>query len=391
MNTQTEALQNKQKIQWIKFDLRAYTMIAALVLIWLLFTFLSGGSFIEPRNLSNLFNQMSVTSVLAVGMVLIIVAGHIDLSVGSLVGLTGGVAAILNSTYDWNAVVVFIVTIAFGALVGLWQGWWVAYRAVPAFIVTLGGMLIFRGLLLGISNSQTISGLSDGFKIVGTGYVPAGWGLLIGILAIGVFALLLVMKRVSRKKFGFDIEPMVLSLFKIVLVSILVLTFVLAMNSYKGIPIPIFVVIFLAIIFTFIAKNTVYGRQIYAIGGNSEAARLSGINIKRRTLMLFVLGNTLAAIAGILLTARVGSATVNAGNMYELDAIAAAVIGGTSLLGGAGTISGAIIGALVMASLDNGMSLMSVETFWQYIVKGGILILAVWMDIYSRQRKSKGN
>ncbi|NDI34622.1 sugar ABC transporter permease [Chengkuizengella sediminis] len=391
MNTNTtQSLEKKQKIQWIKFDLRAYTMIAALVLIWILFTFLSGGSFIEPRNLSNLFNQMSVTSVLAVGMVLIIVAGHIDLSVGSLVGLTGGVAAILNSTYDWNAVVVFIVTIAFGALIGLWQGWWVAYRAVPAFIVTLGGMLIFRGLLLGISNSQTISGLSDGFKLVGTGYVPAGWGLLIGILAIGVFALLLVMKRVSRKKFGFDIEPMVLSLFKIVLVSIIVLTFVLAMNSYKGIPIPIFVVIFLAVIFTFIAKNTVYGRQIYAIGGNPEAARLSGINIKRRTVMLFVLGNTLAAIAGILLTARVGSATVNAGNMYELDAIAAAVIGGTSLLGGAGTISGAIIGALVMASLDNGMSLMSVETFWQYIVKGGILILAVWMDIYSRQRKNKG-
>ncbi|MDP5276294.1 sugar ABC transporter permease [Chengkuizengella axinellae] len=390
MSTNTELVQNKQKVKWIAFDLRAYTMIAALVLIWILFTFLSGGSFIEPRNLSNLFNQMSVTSVLAVGMVLIIVAGHIDLSVGSLVGLTGGVAAILNSTYDWNAIVVFAVTIAFGALVGLWQGWWVAYRAVPAFIVTLGGMLIFRGVLLGISDSRTISGLSDGFKTVGTGYVPQEWGIVVGVLAVVVFTLLLVLKRVSRKKFGFDIEPMVLSLLKIVLVSIIVFTFVLAMNDYKGIPIPIFVVIFLAIIFTFIAKNTVYGRQIYAIGGNPEAARLSGINIKRRTLMLFVLGNTLAAIAGILLTARVGSATVNAGTMYELDAIAAAVIGGTSLLGGAGTISGAIIGALVMASLDNGMSLMSVETFWQYIVKGGILILAVWMDIYSRQRKNKG-
>jgi D-xylose transport system permease protein len=385
-NTNVDTNEPKRKIVWFKLDVRAYTMIAALVGIWLLFSFLHD-SFLTPRNLSNLFLQMSVTSILAIGMVLIIVAGQIDLSVGSLVGLTGGVAAILNVWYDWGTIPVIITTIALGALIGFWQGWWVAYRAVPAFIVTLGGMLIFRGILLGISGSVTISPLSPGLRLLGTSYVPNSIGLIFAILGIAVSIYLMFNKRASRKKYGFDLTPMPLDLSKIVLYAVLILGFVFLMNSYKGIPVPFIIVIFLALIFTFIAKNSVFGRQVYAIGGNAEAARLSGINTKRRILLVFVLGNSLAAIAGLILTARLNAATSGAGEMYELDAIAAAVIGGTSLMGGAGTISGAVIGALVMASLDNGMSIMNLDSYWQFIVKGSILMLAVWVDIYSRQKK----
>jgi D-xylose transport system permease protein len=385
-NTNVEPTEPKRKITWFKMDVRAYTMIAALVGIWALFAFLND-AFLTPRNLSNLFLQMSVTSILAIGMVLIIVAGQIDLSVGSLVGMTGGVAAILNVWYEWDTIPVIIATVALGALVGLWQGWWIAYRAVPAFIVTLGGMLIFRGILLGITGSMTIAPLSPNLRLLGTSYVPNSLGMVFAALTIAVTLYFMFNKRASRKRYGFELNPLPLDMGKVLFYAVLVLGFVYLMNSYKGIPVPFIIVIFLALIFTFIAKNTVFGRQIYAIGGNAEAARLSGINTKRRILIVFVLGNSLAAIAGLILTARLNAATSGAGEMYELDAIAAAVIGGTSLMGGAGTISGAIIGALVMASLDNGMSIMNLDSYWQFIVKGSILMLAVWVDIYSRQKK----
>jgi D-xylose transport system permease protein len=377
---------NKPKLQWVKMDVRAYTMIGALVAIWLLFSSMSD-TFLTARNLSNLFLQMSVTSVLAIGMVLVIVAGQIDLSVGSIVGLTGGVAATLNVWHDWNTIPVIIATVALGALIGLFQGWWVAYRAVPAFIVTLGGMLIFRGILLMVTKSQTVAPLSNSLKSVGQAYVAPSLGIIIGVIALAVAIFLVFKKRSSRLKYGFETDPAALSMGKIVFYAVMIFGFVYLMNQYQGIPVPFITVIFLALIFTFISKNTVFGRQIYAIGGNPEAARLSGINIKRRLLLVFVLCNSLAAIAGLILAARVNAATMQAGNMMELDAIAAAVIGGTSLMGGAGTIVGAIIGALVMASLDNGMSIMNMDSFWQLIVKGSILILAVYVDIYSRNRK----
>ncbi len=371
---------------WFKMDIRAYTMIGALVAIWLLFSTMSD-TFLTARNLSNLFLQMSGTAVLAIGMVLVIVAGQIDLSVGSLVGLTGGVAAVLNVWYDWNTVPVIVVTIALGALIGVFQGWWIAYRAVPAFIVTLGGMLLYRGLLLMITGSVTIAPLSPSMKAIGQAYIVPGMGLVLGIVAFIATVVLIIYRRASRHKFGFETEPVPLAAAKILLYGIFILGFVYLMNQYLGIPVPFIIVIVLALVFSVIAKNTVFGRQIYAIGGNPEAARLSGINIKWRILMVFVLSNTLAAISGLIQTARLNAATMTSGNMNELDAIAACVIGGTSLMGGSGKISGAIIGALVMASLDNGMSIMNLDTYWQQIVKGAILVLAVWVDIYSRQRK----
>lgn len=374
--------------RWFRFDARAYTMIGALCLIWLFFT-LMNERFLSPTNLSNLFLQMSVTAILAIGMTLIIVSGHIDLSVGSIVGLTGGVAAILNVWYDWNTGPVIAAAIGVGVAIGFLQGWIVAYKAVPAFIVTLGGMMLYRGILLGTTGSVTVAPLDPSLKSIGQAYLPytAGWTL--GFAVLIVYTVLVLAKRRARRKHGFQAEPAAVSLLRIAFVGALALGFVFVMNSYKGIPVPFVMVIVLAILFSFISRNTTFGRQVYAIGGNPEAARLSGINIRMKTMFVFVLCNTLAAVAGLVLVARLNAATMSAGSMYELDAIAACVIGGTSLAGGTGTIAGALVGALVMASLDNGMSLMNMESFWQYIVKGAILVLAVYLDIASRNRKKK--
>lgn len=379
-------IESKQKKNGFKIDVRAYTMIAALLSIWVLFSLLHE-RFLSATNLSNLFLQMSATAILAIGMVLVIVAGHIDLSVGSLVGLTGGIAAMLNVWYDWSTIPVILATVAIGAAIGFVQGWIIAYRAVPAFIVTLGGMLMFRGILFGTTGSVTISPLSPPLKSVGQAYIADLIGWIIGIVALLAAAYFVLRKRNARLRYGFKVETLAVSLLRMVLIGAFILGFVYVMNSYKGIPVPFIMVVVLALLFTFISRNTTFGRQVYAIGGNPEAAKLSGINIKRRVLTVFILCNTLAAIAALVLTARLNAATMSSGQNAELDAIAACVIGGTSLMGGAGTIVGAVIGALVMASLDNGMSLMNMESFWQYIVKGGILVLAVYVDIYSRQRK----
>ncbi|OOE04540.1 sugar ABC transporter permease [Anoxybacillus kestanbolensis] len=379
--------QPKKKNIFGKIDIRAYTMIGALIAIWIFFGMLNE-TFLSARNLSNLFTQMSVTAILAIGMVLVIVAGHIDLSVGSIVGLTGGVAAILSNWMGMPTSVVIVCTLLAGALVGFVQGWLVAYRAIPAFIVTLGGMMIFRGALMGITKSTTIPIFDAQFIALGSAYFTDIFGMILAAIAIVTLFISTFRKRKSRQQYGFTVSPLPLELTKLFVISTLIFVFVVTMNSYKGIPFPIIFVIALALIFSFIATKTTFGRHVYAIGGNVEAARLSGINIQRHTMMLFVFTGLLSAIAALVLTARLSSATISAGQMYELDAIAACVIGGTSLMGGSGTIIGAIIGAMVMTSLDNGMSLLGMETFWQYIVKGSILILAVWIDIASRKRKT---
>lgn len=371
-----------------KMDVRAYTMVGALVLIWVLFGLLDP-TFLTARNLSNLFTQMSVTSILAIGMVLVIVAGHIDLSVGSIVGLTGGVAAILSNWLGLPAIVVILGTLAAGAILGMLQGWLVAYKMIPAFIVTLGGMMVFRGALMGVTNSMTIPVSDSVLALLGNAYFAQGFGIILAVLAIGMIVWSTLKKRRSRQKYGFEVAPLGVDIIKVVALSLLVGLFVFVMNAYKGIPFPIIFVIVLAAIFYFLSTKTTFGRHIYAIGGNIEAARLSGINIRRKTMMIFLLSGLLASIAAIVLTSRLASATITAGNMAEMDAIAACVIGGTSLMGGAGTVLGALIGALVMTSLDNGMSLMGMESFWQYVVKGSILVFAVWLDISGRRKGAK--
>ncbi|MFS8514087.1 MAG: sugar ABC transporter permease [Planifilum fulgidum] len=367
----------------LTFDLRAYGLIIALAFIALLFTVLTDGDFLSSRNLSNLFRQMSVISILAIGMTLVIIAGHIDLSVGSLVGLAGGMAAILQVWYGWDTAAVLLLTLLAGLLLGGWQGWWVAYRGVPSFIVTLGGMLIFRGILIGISKGETVAPLKESFQRIGQSYLPYAVGYILAGIAVFLLFFLTALKRKKRRKWGLKLEHPVVSYGKMAGYSVLILAFVYMMNRYLGIPVPILFVLFLLLIFGFVLNRTRFGRYLYAIGGNSEAARYSGINVKRHIFAVFVIMGLLSALAGLILTARLNAATVGAGQMFELDAIAACVIGGTSLKGGTGSVTGSIIGALVMVSLDNGMSMLDIDPFWQYIVKGFILILAVWWDLSS--------
>jgi D-xylose transport system permease protein len=322
-----------------KFDFRSYTLIIALVLIALIFGILTDGEFLSSRNLSNLFMQMSVISILAIGMTLVIIAGHIDLSVGSIVGLTGGIAAILQVWYGWGTISVIIVAIIVGALIGLWQGWWVSYRNVPAFIVTLGGMLIFRGILIGISKGQTIAPLNKSFEAIGNSYLPYIIGYVLAIISIVSLFVFVSRNRKKRQLLGLTVNTKINDYGKVTLYSLCIMVLVYMLNRYYGIPIPMLFVVLFAIIFVFITNKTPFGRYIYAIGGNIEAAALSGINIKRVILAVFILMGALSGVAGIILTSRLNAAAVSSGEMYELDAIAACVIGGTSLMGGEGILS----------------------------------------------------
>ena len=383
--TNDQLVKKESKLSF-KFDLQSYTLILALVLIAIIFTIFTGGEFLSSRNLSNLFTQMSVIAVLAVGMALVIVAGHIDLSVGSIVGVTGGIAAMLQVWHGWSTPIVVLAAIVIGGVIGLWQGWWVAYRAVPAFIVTLGGMLIFRGILIGLSDGQTVSSLNQSFKLIGNSYLPYVLGYILTAIAIVSMIAFTINGRKKRKEMGLLLLPASIDYGKVIGYSVVLLVITYMLNRYLGIPVPFLIVMIVALIFMFITTKTAFGRRIYAIGGNPEAAALSGINIKRNTLYVFIIMGSLAGLAGVLLTARLNAATVSAGNSYELDAIAACVIGGTSLMGGKGKIVCAIIGALIMASIDNGMSMMNIGAYWQYIVKGLILILAVWVDIVSKNK-----
>ncbi|AFG36384.1 multiple monosaccharide ABC transporter permease [Spirochaeta africana] len=381
-------------------NVRQYSMFIALIGIGIIFTFLTNGIFMSPRNLSNLLLQTSFIGILAVGMTLVIVGGHIDLSVGSIVGFTGAFAAVLQVELGVNTITVVILTLILGAIIGVWQGFWVAYRGVPAFIVTLAGMLIFRGALIALTGGQTIAPLQPAFRAIGQGYLPrlfintdviAGFHdftFFIAIASIIGYVVMELRTRARRNFYGFVNLPMPLFISKLVLVSLMVWLFFSIPMNYRGVPYSIMILLGLVLIFSYIANNTTFGRHVYAIGGNKEAALLSGINIKLRTMWIFIIMGTLSGLSGLVFTARLNSATASAGNLFELDTIAAVFIGGTSMRGGEGTVFGAIIGALVMASLNNGMSLMNISSEYQLIVKGLILILAVWFDISSRGNNS---
>jgi len=386
----------------IKKNGKQYTMFVALIAIWTIFSFLTEGIFFTPRNLSNLFVQAATTAILGIGMVLIIVAGHIDLSVGSVLGFCGAVCAMLMIRLEWGAMTAIGATLLVGLAIGTWHGFWVAYRGVPAFIVSLASMLAFRGLIIGITDGQT-QGLemapphvAEHFKLIGQGYFPTIFpatentihdtSLYLSLLFIAVYVVSSLRKRASRIKYGFQVPPMGREIARLVLVSAIIGAFSMIMVIYLGIPWCIILVLALAVIFNFLASNTTLGRHLYAIGGNKDAALLSGINIRWKTMLLFMIMGVMTAVAGIVYTARLNAATTSAGQNAELDAIAAAVIGGTSLMGGEGTIFGAVIGALVMTSLDNGMSLMNLDITWQYVIKGLILLLAVWVDMAQRKK-----
>ncbi|HKP87918.1 MAG TPA: sugar ABC transporter permease [Blastocatellia bacterium] len=363
--------------------LRAYTMLFALVVIWLFFQWATTGLFLSPRNLSNLFQQMSVTGVLAVGMLMIIVAGQIDLSVGSVVGLVGGIAAM---TQGWGLVPSLGSAILFGLLIGAVQGTLVAYANIPAFIVTLGGLLAWRGVILGLTKGATIPVELPVFKSIGRDYISPTIGWVLAAIAIAAIVWSTIRRNQARRRHGLSVSGIEIIIARILFPSIVVVAFIYMMNKERGVPIPVIILLAVALIGSFLTQNTTFGRYLYAIGGNPDAARLSGISLRRYILTAFCLMGALAGVASLIHTARVGSASPDAGSLMELDAIAACVIGGTSLMGGRGTVFGACLGALIMASLDNGMSLLNVQNYTQYIVKGAVLVTAVGFDMLGRRR-----
>ncbi|WP_186119918.1 sugar ABC transporter permease [Burkholderia gladioli] len=359
-------------------------LLVAVAAIWLLFSILTHGAFITPRNLSNLLRQMSITGMLACGMVFVIIAGEIDLSVGSLLGLLGGVAAIFDQVLGWPVAATVPTVMALGVAIGLFNGWWSTYRGVPSFIVGLGGMLAYRGILLGLTHGSTIAPVSDGFVAIGQAYLPPRIGDALAVLIFALLVAVAIRQRGARRRYQLAVPPLWQDVAKLVAAGLIIAAFVATLDGYGGIPVPVLIVLALLGAFSWIATQTVFGRRIYSVGSNLEATRLSGINTDRVKLAIFALMGLMCAFAGIVNTARLAAGSPSAGNMGELDAIAACFIGGTSMRGGAGTVHGALIGALVMASLDNGMSMLDVDAYWQMIVKGSILVLAVWIDVMSR-------
>lgn len=386
-------------------SLRAYTMLGALILIWLFFYWQTeGGTFLSSGNLSNLMLQTSVTGILAVGMLMLIVAGQIDLSVGSVLALAGGIAAIALTKWEYGLGFAILLAIGVGVGVGVIHGILVAYGKIPAFIVTLGGLLAWRGAIKGVSGSETVSIADPTFKIFGQGLLTPATGWALGALAIAALLFLAFRSAKSQKDYGLGEADYKKALLKTILPVLAIIAFVVVMNTSGksgqgivqkivdaftnpdgGVPVAVLVFALVAILGAFITNSTTFGRYLYAIGGNADAARLSGINTKFNILKVYMLLGVLTGIAAIVFTARQGSATPDAGGLKELEAIAACVIGGASLMGGRGTVFGACLGALIMASLDNGMSLLGYKDFTQEIVKGSILVAAVGADMVGRK------
>ncbi|PFG37324.1 putative multiple sugar transport system permease protein [Flavimobilis soli] len=380
-------------------NLREYGMMAALVVIVVVFQVLTDGKMLIPNNIASLVQQNAYVFILTIGMVMVIVAGHIDLSVGSVVAFVGGLIGYLMITEGLPWPLVVVIAVAIGALVGCWQGFWVAYVGIPAFIVTLAGMLIFRGLAIVIAGT-TISGFPDGFNQISKGSLPNFLGfagnldvvtVVIGALAIVGLVVAGLRQRATLHREGLSTESLVGFVIKTVIISALIayITYLLA-NSAGGTPIVLVIVGVLVLVYTFVMNKTVFGRHIYAIGGNLHAAVLSGVNTKRVNFMIFVNMGLLAGIAGVVTTARAGASVASAGVNFELDAIAAAFIGGTAVTGGIGKVSGAIIGALIMGVLNMGLSIMGVDAAWQQSIKGLVLLAAVAFDILNK-RKSGGH
>jgi D-xylose transport system permease protein len=369
--------------------LRAYTMLLALIVIWLFFQWATidqyhpYGLFLGAINFSKLLQQMAVTGVLAVGMLMVIVCGNIDLSVGAVVGLAGGIAAMTQGRGLFTCLALAVVV---GLVIGAVQGSLVAYLNIPSFIVTLGGLQAWRGVILKLTKGATVPVELSAFRSLGRDFVDPRIGF--GLAAVGIAALAWtnIRRNRARRRHGLPALSLAATVTRIVVPSVGIVAFIFLMNKAGGVPIPVIFLLAVALAGAFLAANTTFGRYLYAIGGNPDAARLSGINLKRYILAAFCLMGALAGLASLLHTARVGSASPDAGTLMELDAIASCVIGGTSLMGGRGTVFGAVLGALILASLDNGMSLLNVENWAQYVVKGGVLVAAVGFDMFGRRK-----
>ncbi len=388
-----EAAESKPSLS---INARDYGLLAALLVIVALFQFwFTDGKLLLPANFNNLISQNAYVVIIAIGMVMVIIAGHIDLSVGSLVAMIGAISAIAIQQWGLPVWASILISLLAGAAVGAWQGFWVAFVRVPAFIVTLAGMLVFRGLAIVFLTGGTIGGLPDSYVAIGGRWVPQWLGVTQGLdvftMLIGVFGAVgyVVSQFSARAKLKSRNLPMeVVGVFvgKMVLVSAALLFFSYLLASHNGTPYVLILLGVLILVYTFVLNRTVFGRHIYAMGGNRFAAMMSGVKTKWVDFFIFVNIGTLAAIAAIVTTSRAGAAQSAAGNFYELDAIAAVFIGGAAVSGGVGKISGAVIGALVMGVLNQGLSIMGVDSAWQQVIKGLVLLAAVAFDVMNRRR-----
>lgn len=381
----------------IKTNIRDYGMYIALFVIMLTFSVMTDGLFMSSRNISNLLDSAGYIAVLAVGMTLVIVIRHIDLSVGFVAGFLGAVAAIFLTQMGLSVWIVIPIVLVFGIIIGLFNGFLVAKIGIPSFVATLAGMLIFRGALLNVTESTgTIIVNDDLFNALGNGFIPSlvevnGLHLLsvlVGFVGIALYIYSELSTRRNKVKYGFDVISLPIFILKLVFVSFIIgyITWVLA--GYNGFSWTVVIMLLVVVIYHFLSTKTVLGRNIYAVGSNPEAAHLSGINVTKITMIVFGSMGMLAALSGILFTARLQSATTTAGTLFELDAIAAAYVGGVSSAGGVGKVTGAIIGAIVMASLSSGMNLLGVGISYQYMIRGGVLAAAVIFDVMTRKQRA---
>ena len=381
----------------LRENLRKYGMTIALIFIVLLFEVLTGGILLKPLNITNLILQNSYILILAIGMLMVVITGNVDLSVGSVVAFIGAIAANLMIKHNLPIVPVILISLFIGAFVGAWHGFWIAYVKIPAFIVTLSGMLLFRGLTLVILKGQTLAPFPEAYQKISSGFIKDifnGSNLHITTVVISIvfsvfYIYMQLNDRKNKKKYGFDVDNKKTMIIQTAFVLFGINYLMINLALYKGIPNVLVLLLLLVFIYTFITKKTVAGRYIYAIGGNQKAASLSGINTKKTLFWIYVNMGLLTALAGIVFSGRLNAAMPRAGTGFELDAMAACYIGGASASGGIGSIIGAIIGGLVMGVLNNGMSILGIGIDWQQAIKGLVLLMAVAFDAYTKKKSGK--
>ncbi|MCB9134518.1 MAG: sugar ABC transporter permease [Anaerolineales bacterium] len=377
-----------------KNNIREYGMLIALIVIMVFFQYRTEGILMKPVNITNLVLQNSYVIIMALGMLLVIVSGGIDLSVGSVAAFVGAIAGVLMVKQHMNPILAVLLCLILGGIIGAWQGFWIAYVKIPSFIVTLAGMLIFRGLTLVMVRGEAIGPFPTEFAKLSAGFIPDFFhneGLHITTIVIGVVVSILLFvfdlrTRNNQTKYGFEVSPLFLFIAKNVLITAAIMGFSYLMASYKGIPNVLVILFPFVVAYAFLTNQTVLGRRIYAMGGNEKAARLSGVNTPRLLFLTFVNMGILAALAGLIVAARLNSATPNAGEGFELDVIAACFIGGASASGGIGTIIGSVVGAFFIGVMNNGMSILGVGIDWQQAIKGFTLLMAVFFDVYNKNK-----
>src|SRR5919107_1209197 len=394
ISEELRAARRNSIVSSLKSNFRDYGMLLSLLVIMLFFQFTTDGKLLTPLNLTNLVLQNSYIVIMALGMLLVIVAGHIDLSVGSIVGFVGGLAAMMMVRWGFDPVTTTIACLIVGGMIGAAQGYWVAYFKVPSFIVTLAGMLVFKGLTLALLGGMSVGPFPVVFQRLSSGFIPDVFGgqgfnytaLFLGMASVAAIIYFSFRSRANQLKHAVETAPFGLFAFKNVLLALLVVAFCYLMATYRGLPNVLVIMAVLIALYAFVTNRTTIGRRIYALGGNEKAAKLSGIKTERLTFLTFVNMGVLAGLAGLVFAARLNTATPKAGLGFELDVIAACFIGGASASGGVGRVMGAVIGAFIMGVMNNGMSILGIGIDYQQVIKGLVLMAAVYLDVYKKNK-----